>query len=97
MDCPNLFNETEAWQAGFQQVAGVDEVGRGPLAGPVTAAAVILNPKAIPDGLNDSKKLSAAKREYLFDTIMGSARVGIGHASVQEIDQIIFCRPATLQ
>ena len=65
MDCPDLFNETEAWQAGFQQVAGVDEVGRGPLAGPVTAAAVILNPKAIPDGLNDSKKLSAKRRESL--------------------------------
>ena len=63
MNCPDLFNETEAWQAGFQQVAGVDEVGRGPLAGPVTAAAVILNPKAIPDGLNDSKKLSAKRRE----------------------------------
>lgn len=73
---------------GYRAIAGVDEVGRGPLCGPVTAAAVILDPDRIPNGLNDSKKLSAAKREYLFDTIMGSARVAIGHASVQEIDQI---------
>lgn len=69
-------------------VAGVDEVGRGPWAGPVTAAAVILDPKAIPEGLNDSKKLTARKRDVLFDVILKTAEVGVGHASVEEIDQI---------
>lgn len=70
------------------RVAGIDEAGRGPLAGPVTAAAVILDPANIPDGLNDSKKLSAAKREVLFDQIHTTAMVGIGWASAAEIDQI---------
>lgn len=69
-------------------VAGVDEVGRGPLAGPVTAAAVILDPANIPDGLNDSKKLSAKKREALFDILNEVAQVSLGWASVEEIDQI---------
>ena len=68
-------------------VAGVDEAGRGPLAGPVVAAAVILDPGAIPDGLNDSKKLSPARRESLFDAIVTAARVGIGEASPAEIDR----------
>ena len=69
-------------------VAGVDEVGRGPLAGPVTAAAVILDPTRIPEGLNDSKKLSAKKREALFDIIQDVAQVSLGWASVEEIDEI---------
>ncbi|PHZ86202.1 ribonuclease HII [Paremcibacter congregatus] len=69
-------------------VCGVDEVGRGPWAGPVTTAAVILNPANIPDGLNDSKKLSAKKREKLYPLIMESAQVGFGEASPQEIDDL---------
>ncbi len=69
-------------------VCGVDEVGRGPWAGPVVACAVILDPNQIPDGLNDSKKLTKKRREALFDPIMNSAMVGIGMASVQEIDEI---------
>lgn len=69
-------------------VAGVDEAGRGPLAGPVVAAAVILDPDHIPDGLADSKKLSAARRELLFEQIMAGAHVGIGEAQVAEIDSI---------
>lgn len=73
---------------GAVRVAGVDEVGRGPLAGPVTAAAVWLDPDAIPDGLNDSKKLTAAVRERLFDQLMAVADVCIAHASVSEIDEI---------
>lgn len=85
---PDFAFETACHHGGYRAIAGVDEVGRGPLCGPVTAAAVILNTDNIPDGLNDSKKLGTAKREYLFDAIMGSARVGIGHASVQEIDQV---------
>ena len=85
---PDFEFETACRANGYHAVAGVDEVGRGPLCGPVTAAAVILDTERIPDGLNDSKKLSAAKREHLFHAILASARVGIGHATVQEIDQI---------
>ncbi len=88
MTHPNFDLETTAQNNGAKKVAGVDEVGRGPLAGPVTAAAVILNPNNIPAGLNDSKKLSPRKRETLFDTILQSAQVGIGEASVEEIDEI---------
>ena len=73
---------------GVSGIAGVDEVGRGPLAGPVVAAAVILDPANIPDGLNDSKKLSAKKRDVLFDIIQDSARFCIAEASVQEIDAL---------
>ncbi len=67
-------------------IAGVDEAGRGPWAGPVIAAAVILDPRAIPAGLDDSKKLSASKREALFALLQGCARIGVGRASVAEID-----------
>lgn len=73
---------------GLGPVAGVDEVGRGPLAGPVVAAAVILDPQRLPLESNDSKKLTPAKRDKLFAEIMTSAQVGIGQASVAEIDDI---------
>ena len=69
-------------------VAGVDEAGRGPLAGPVVTAAVILDRANIPDGLNDSKKLSKKKREHLFDQIIARAQIGIGIAEPEEIDRI---------
>lgn len=69
-------------------VCGVDEVGRGPWAGPVLAAAVILDPARLPEGLNDSKKLSAARREALAATIREAAMVGMGQASVEEIDRL---------
>ncbi|WP_028955390.1 ribonuclease HII [Sulfitobacter sp. 20_GPM-1509m] len=69
------------------RVAGVDEVGRGPLAGPVLAAAVVLNPDDIPDGLNDSKALSAKRREALYTELMARADVSVGSASVEEIDE----------
>lgn len=69
-------------------VAGVDEAGCGPWAGPVVAAAVILNPSKRPRGMNDSKKLPALKRNALFDTIMTHAKTGIGIASVAEIDTL---------
>jgi ribonuclease HII len=70
-------------------VAGIDEVGRGPLAGPVYAAAVILNPRKLPKGVNDSKAMSEARREALFDDIMQKAlAIGIGMATVEEIDSI---------
>jgi ribonuclease HII len=67
-------------------VAGVDEAGRGPLAGPVVAAAVILPPKGIPRGINDSKKLSAAERLRLHDRLQDCATVGIGIVEADEID-----------
>lgn len=70
------------------RIAGVDEVGRGPWAGPVTACAVVLDPENIPDGLADSKALSAKKRDALFEPILGSADVGIAHVSVEDIDRI---------
>lgn len=69
-------------------VAGVDEAGRGPLAGPVVAAAVILDPKCIPEGIDDSKALTALKRERLCAEILGCAKVGIGICTVEEIDQL---------
>lgn len=73
--------------AGMLRVAGTDEVGRGPLAGPVTAAAVVLDPACIPEGLNDSKQLSIKKRIYLADMLMECAEVSVAHASVEEIEQ----------
>jgi len=68
-------------------VCGIDEVGRGPWAGPVIAAAVILNPDHIPEGLNDSKKLTAKKRADLYPLIISTAHTGFGTATVEEIDQ----------
>ncbi len=81
---------------GATRVAGVDEVGRGPLAGPVTAAAVILDPSNIPEGLNDSKKLTAKRRAVLHDQILDCAEVSVAHASVAEIDEINILRAAHL-
>ncbi len=69
-------------------VAGVDEAGRGPWAGPVVAAAVVLDPKHIPPGIADSKALGAARREALHTGIVARARWGIGIASVAEIDAL---------
>ncbi len=67
-------------------IAGVDEAGRGPWAGPVVAAAVILEPGAVPNGLDDSKRLSEAARERLFETITARASVGIAIGSVAAIE-----------
>ena len=69
-------------------VAGIDEAGRGPLGGPVVTAAVILDPNNIPAELDDSKKLSEAKRERLYTEIFQTARVGVGIAEPEEIDRI---------
>ena len=73
-------------------VAGIDEAGRGPWAGPVVAAAVILERDNLPKGLNDSKQLSKKKRETLFDLIRQSAQIGIGIGTVAEIDRINIAR-----
>ncbi len=69
-------------------VAGIDEAGRGALAGPVVAAAVILHVDRLPVGINDSKILTSSKRDGLFDAIMAAAEVGIGVASHEEIDSV---------
>ena len=65
--------ETELSQNGYKHICGIDEAGRGPLAGPVCAAAVILPAGLVIDGVNDSKKISEKKREKLYDEIIGSA------------------------
>ena len=74
---PDLFHERAAMARGARIVAGVDEAGRGPLAGPVVVSAVILDHANVPDGLNDSKKLTEKRREELFLQIMASATVSI--------------------
>jgi ribonuclease HII len=84
---PDFSLELIARKAGHWPVAGTDEVGRGPLAGPVVAAAVILDPDNIPAGLNDSKKLSALQREALFELIMATAEVSIASSGPRHIDQ----------
>ena len=81
--------EQSAELKGYKAICGVDEAGRGPLAGPVCAAAVILPPNTIIDGVNDSKKLTEKKREALFDVIKESAvSYSIAYASVEEIESI---------
>ena len=82
---------------GLTLIAGVDEAGRGPLAGPVTAAAVILHPDRIPPGINDSKRLSAAARERLAEAIKDQALAwAIAEASVDEIDTINILQASLL-
>ena len=93
---PDFSFERAAMARGARVVAGVDEVGRGPLAGPVTAAAVVLNLSMLPVGLNDSKKLSRATRTRLEAEITATARVGIGHAEVEEIDRLNILRASHL-
>ena len=81
--------ENEFYDGGAELICGVDEAGRGPLAGPVCAAAVILPRGLVIDGLNDSKKLTEKKREELFDIICEKAlSYGIAFASVEEIEQV---------
>jgi ribonuclease HII len=95
MEPMQLEFESPFWEQGLQ-VAGVDEVGRGPLAGPVVAAAVIMLPESVPEGLADSKRLSAKKRGFLAPIIRQSCLVGIGQASVEEIDQINILQASLL-
>ncbi len=84
--------ELAARSAGHWPVAGTDEAGRGPLAGPVVAAAVILDADNIPNGLNDSKKLSLKQREILFEMIMATAHVSIASSGPRLIDEINILR-----
>ena len=81
--------EKEAYEKGYKCIAGIDEVGRGPLAGPVVAAAVILPKDALIEGVNDSKKLSEKKREKLYDDIINNALAwGVGIVDHTVIDEI---------
>jgi ribonuclease HII len=84
---PTFNRERRAMKRGIFPVAGCDEAGRGPLAGPVVAAAVILNPKRIPRGLNDSKKLTAETREILYAKICATAEVAVAFGSTERIDR----------
>jgi ribonuclease HII len=93
---PDFRFETDALTLGALRVVGVDEVGRGPLAGPVTACAVRLDPLRIPAGLADSKTLTAARRDSLCAEIMANAEVSIAHASVEEIDTLNILRASHL-
>ncbi|SPH23808.1 Ribonuclease HII [Defluviimonas aquaemixtae] len=85
---PDFTFEEAAFARGAFRVAGVDEVGRGPLCGPVVAAAVRLDPARIPEGLDDSKKLTRARREALNEALAQTADVSVGLASVEEIDAL---------
>ncbi|MGR3606819.1 ribonuclease HII [Sulfitobacter sp.] len=93
---PDFTFERAAHARGYARVAGVDEVGRGPLAGPVTAAAVVLDPSRIPDGLNDSKKLTKRGRERLYQVILSVADASVAHASVEEIEELNILRASHL-
>ncbi len=92
---PDFAFETAARVRGLT-VAGVDEAGRGPLAGPVVAAAVVLDPARIPPGLDDSKALTARTRARLFDRLMECAGVAVGLATVEEIDALNILRASHL-
>ncbi len=85
---PDFTREAALLGGGATRVAGLDEVGRGPLAGPVTAAAVILDPARIPEGIDDSKALAAPRREALAAEILATAEVAVIHVEVAEIDCI---------
>ena len=89
--------ENEIYDSGVERICGVDEAGRGPLAGPVCAAAVILPRGLEIEGLNDSKKLSEKKRDKLFDAICAEAvSYGIAFASVEEIEEVNILNAAML-
>ena len=96
MSGPDYTLEQDAILRGARHVAGVDEVGRGPLAGPVTAAAVILDIRCIPDGLDDSKKLTPSRRALLAEAIMARCDWAVAHASVEEIDRLNILRASHL-
>ena len=89
--------ENKAREKGYKIICGIDEAGRGPLAGPVCAAAVILPKDKIIEGINDSKKITEKKREKIFEDILKEAvSVGIGWASVEEIEEINILNAAML-
>src|ERR1700758_5256830 len=84
---PSFRRERALIKGGVWPVAGCDEAGRGPLAGPVVAAAVVLDPRRIPKGIDDSKRLSAERREELFEEICNTASFAVAFASPARIDR----------
>ncbi len=88
MTKPSLKFEQKLWQKGYKRVAGIDEAGRGPLAGPVVAASVILPTDVSILGINDSKKLTQKRREDLYGWILGYAVVGVKVINHETIDEI---------
>ena len=86
-EVPDFSFELAARELGFSWICGIDEAGRGPLAGPVVAAAVVLDPENIPRGLNDSKKLDEATREGLFAELVEFAKIGVGIGDETRIDR----------
>ena len=84
---PSFRRERALLKRGIWPIAGCDEAGRGPLAGPVVAAAVVLDPDRIPRGIDDSKRLTAEKREELFDKICATASFAVAFASPTRIDR----------
>jgi len=84
---PNFRRERALLKRGVWPVAGCDEAGRGPLAGPVVAAAVVLDPRRIPKGIDDSKRLTADQREELFEKICATASFAVAFASPARIDR----------
>ncbi len=96
MILPDFTFETAARARGLVRIAGLDEVGRGPLAGPVTAAAVVLDPALIPPGLRDSKVLSKARREALALELAQVAEISVAHATVLEIDRLNILQASLL-
>ena len=96
MILPDFQFESLARARGLARIAGLDEVGRGPLAGPVTAAAVVLDPARIPQGLADSKTLTAVRRAALAAELLQVAEVSIAHATVEEIDRINILQASLL-
>jgi len=95
---PDMQTEAEARGAGYVCICGIDEAGRGPLAGPVMAAAVVLPEGFVLEGLHDSKKLSARRREVLYESLMADERVMkcVASASVEEIDCLNILRATHL-
>lgn len=95
---PDLAFETALHVCGFQRIAGIDEAGRGPLAGPVTAAAVILPTGFSCPGLDDSKKMSAAKRQTIYERLTGEPGLiwAVATASREEIDRLNILRATHL-
>ena len=92
MTIPDDSHERALISQGCKLIAGVDEVGRGPLAGPVVAAAVLFDPATLPEGLRDSKALSKKKLAALSELITANCRYAIGEATVEEIDEINILR-----
>ncbi|WP_245615702.1 ribonuclease HII [Afifella pfennigii] len=83
-------------RAGYRRIAGLDEVGRGPLAGPVVAAAVVLDPKNVPAGIDDCKALTAQRREALYAELLRSADIAVAYCSTATVDRINVLRASLL-